>query len=285
MRPLRNFFILALCFAATARGETLSERYRQQIDKAETLIRELNRYPTTPHIRYAATVSEVRALPNGTHEVVMRPTEVWRWQDGETPLDGNASLPGQLRWVWTEKGQPVPVAVGMTVMVRVDKDGATRAIDYAAENILAVRSDPGGGVKVVVQPAETRLLLLLTLRGMDYAADTVRWTDRHGLNWSTMDMEGDQGGPEDEVLEPSRVPRAGWSLANYPGERVLPGRDGWRSWSVVHAGNGSDHQEEDHAQYVQRQGQALRNLLAIISVDQWLPSKSTRELAQQVPAR
>ena len=263
------------------------ERYRQQIDKAETLIRELNHYPATPHIHYEATVSEVRALPDGTHEVFFHPTHASRYRDGETQSDdkSDVSLPGKLRWVWTEKSEPVPVARGMNVSVRVDQDGTTRAIEYSVGDIMAVRSDPAGGIKVVMQPEGERLLLLLILRRLDYSAAVVRWTDRHGLNCSTMDYELGLGGSGDEVIETSRLPRAGWSLANCPGERVLPGRDGWHSWAVVYAGTAPHRQEDDHVQYVQREGQALRNFLALISIDQWLPSKTTRGLAERASAR
>ena len=277
MQSLSPWLVLPLCFVTSLRAETLYERYRQEIDAAAKLIDEIIHHPRTPHFLYHVEVRAIHALPDGTHEVLLKPSRAQRWEDGETVSKDErpVAVPKQLRWVWPEKTQPVPVVVGMKLWVRADKDGTIRAWQYLEGDILAIRCNSPGPIEIVLRPSETLHLLQITPRRIDISGYFVQWTDRHGLNVSRLDFEG--GGPEETDFERSRVPRAGWKIDNLPGERVLPGRDGWKSWKSVY-----DPWKMDEGGNETQRG--LRNLLALISPRQWLPTQENRGAAQHIQA-
>lgn len=277
MQSLSPLLVLPLCFAASLRAETLYERHRQEIDAAAKLIDEIIHHPRTPHFFYHVEVREIHALPDGTHEVLLKPSSAERWEDGQTVSKDQrpVAMPEQLRWVWPEKTQPVPVVVGMMLWARVDKDGTIRAWQYLEGNIVAIRCNPPGSIEIVLRPMETLHLLRITPRRIDISGYFVQWTDRHGLNVSRLDFDG--GGPEETDFEPSRVPRAGWKIDNLSGERVVPGRNGWKSWKSVY-----DAWKMDGGWNETQRG--LRNLLTLISPSQWLPTQENRAAAQRIEA-
>ena len=59
--------------------------------------------------------------------------------------------------------------------------------------------------------------------------------ERGEIRWSMVEYLQDKlatGGPEEaEEIETSAMRRQGWPIANVPGERILPGRDGWVAWN------------------------------------------------------
>ena len=101
MRPLGNLFILALCFAVTARGETLFERYRQQIEKAEPPSGTQSR-PTRARSLHCDVSKDVTY--SGDARSFFHPTYACITERETLSATGSeVTSPGTAALVWTEK--------------------------------------------------------------------------------------------------------------------------------------------------------------------------------------
>jgi hypothetical protein len=92
--------------------------------------------------------------------------------------------------------------------------------------VWAQRQKVDGSWEFIVTPFGQPYFLHLLPRAFNSSFMEVRWTKPYGLLIAGFE-DGDYGGGEEDEIETVAMRKLGWPIANEPGTRILPGRDGW----------------------------------------------------------
>ena len=133
--------------------------------------------------------------------------------------------PLELTWEWPAGAGPVPVAAGMAVEIRVSASDEILRVMYCVDYLGARRRMNDERWEFVVIPAGEKVSYAIVPRAF-YDTTEVRWTKRYGIIFGSFEDSG-YGAAETEEVETPAMCKLGWPIANQPGTRILPGRDGW----------------------------------------------------------
>jgi hypothetical protein len=225
------------------------ELWKTALGRYESLDRAIGR-------NFKSYTGILRVTPslNGTSEIVLQGTEgagnfdtEFLTNGGPTPEDRLPEGEKTFSMVWTEN-RPVPFCDGCQVRFGVDSRNQIQAIVARADEYLAVRKGTDGLVEVVLgvgtfnwatgQRDMSKPKLYVVPDYLDLTVTfiiNVTWSKKMGI--AIVDGPNIAGDSADEV-EALRLRQAGWPMANMPGMRVLPGRDGWMLYKNVPQGDG-----------------------------------------------
>jgi hypothetical protein len=113
----------------------------------------------------------------------------------------------------------------MGVHLRVSPSSEILRVSYVLDYFGARRRMKDGRWELVVIPFNQKFFLRVVPRAV-YDTAEARWSKPHGLLIGAFE-DGGYGAPETEELETPAMRKLGWPIANQPGTRILPGRDGW----------------------------------------------------------
>jgi len=197
-------------------------------DSVPELMHAASWYPGPGNFEVIGDVISVTPGTGGAATVQFRTRPEWS-SIGAGAIEERSTR--RLEWEWPAGGGPVPVAVGMrNIFLQASASGEILRVSYLLGDLGGLRRMNGGRWEWVVEGGRS-LFLLVVPRASEDTPIELRWTKRYGILLGRFE-DGGYGDSGVQEIETAAMRNLGWPIANQPGLRVLPGRDGWRRWTL-----------------------------------------------------